>query len=165
MKLLFVIVVQALFLFQAEAKTPGYQANFGAGVDYPAEKASYGTSYLARTQLSTYSRFIRAHIGFSLLYGGNYLAGEGAVGTSIYPISSFTSEKATIHPFLIGQGVLSVSKNGTKVGRYPGFSYGVGVDWLLKRRFGISLSVQQFKTEDKSVRFAFDLIWFRPEES
>ncbi len=161
----FIFLFMAMVITQsALAKTPGYQGNFGVGADYTGDGASRGTSYLLHMQLGTYSKFLRFHGAFNFLYGGAYQSGEGALGISIYPISKFTSEKASIHPFLIGQGVLSLNKNGGSIGKYAGYSYGAGVDWLLRRRFGIAISVQQYKTDIKSVRFVLDLFWFRPEE-
>lgn len=152
------------FHSSALAKTPGYQGNFGLGVDYVGDGASRDTAYLLHMQLGTYAKFLRVHGAFNFLYGGGYQSGEGALGLSLYPISSFTSERAAIHPFLIGQGVLALSKNGGTVGKHAGYSYGAGVDWLWKRRFGVALSVQQNKTDESSVRFVLDLFWFRPAE-
>lgn len=164
MGILFSILLFAFHPTSADAKTPGYQGNFGLGVDYVGENSSRDTSYLLHMQLGTYAKFLRFHGAFNFLYGSGYQSGEGALGISLYPISSFTSEKAAIHPFLIGQGVLALSKSGSSVGKHAGYSYGAGVDWLLKRRFGVALSVQQYKAEESSVRFVLDLFWFRPEE-
>ena len=148
----------------AHAKIPGFQTSFSTGIDYAGSEAKRGNAYFLNGQLGTYPGFFRLHGAFTLLYGSGYQAGEGALGLAIYPISSFVSERASIHPFLLGQGIVSAGRASSQNSFSAGYSYGAGVDLNWWRRAGLTLSAQQVSTGEKSMRYSIGIYWFRGAE-
>ncbi len=148
----------------AHARIPGFQTSFSTGVDYAGSEAGRGNAYFLHGQLGTYPGFLRLHGAFTLLYGSGYQAGEGALGLAIYPISSFVSERASIHPFLVGQGVVSAGRANSQNAFSAGYSYGAGVDLNWSKRAGLTVSAQQFSLGEKSMRYSLGIYWFRGAE-
>lgn len=157
-------LVSLLLTLPAQAKSPGFQANFLGGVDFAGKNSSRGSARFVTSQLGTKSKFLRFHGGFTLLVGTGFLGGEGALGLSIYPLSSFVSERARVHPFLIGQGLAGVSRSNSDNKQDTGYSYGAGLDWELWRRAGFNISAQRVVTTETSMRYGIGFFWFRNPE-
>lgn len=153
--------LQLPFAPAALALTPGYQASFGAGMDYPDGGSARGVTPFLTTQLGSKSTFLRVHVDFTFLYGTGYMEGEGGLGMSIYPLSSFVSEKAKVHPFLVALGSFGVARLGSSNTTDTGAAYGAGVDVNFWRRSGITITAQKYMTKDPSMRYTLGIHWFR----
>lgn len=165
MNKLLLLVLGLVFCTNAfAAKEPGYQVAFNLGADYPSSGSSRGTAFLAHLQLGTYSKFMRFHGAFTALKGSGYQAGEGAMGTTIYPLTKFVAERARVHPFLIGQGTVAVARVGSTNRQDFGYSFGAGVDLKLARSGGFTMSAQKFVATEESMRFHLGFFWFRDPE-
>lgn len=139
----------------------GYQANINFGTDSPNSTDTRNTTAtLAQAQFSTYRKFIRLQSSFTGLFGSGYLEGEGGLGLAMYLVSPFVSQKAPVQPFLMGVGTAGIREFEKERSLDSGFGYGVGADFHIFRRGGMTLSIQQHKAKEDTLRILAGFYWY-----
>ena len=128
------------------------QFNLLLGTDKPEDGETRGSavSILKFGVTSSPQKLFRFGTGFAFLSGGGLQQGELSFGPFFYPFAKY--DRSPVQPFLYGEGVLGVGSFDGSLRTDVGGGFGVGIDFRLARKWGMSLAIEEHLATEKAQR-------------
>jgi len=157
---IFVLISMLFTSYQsiASSNTAGYQFNFNLGQDNPDEgETRTGAATMARFAISTKPRLFRMVGAFTALTGGGLQQGEFSAGPHLYPFGNIN--RGFIQPYLFAEGSFGIGTFEEKTRYDSGYGVGVGCDFFLSKKGGMTLAVEKKQATESAYRLWIGFIY------
>lgn len=128
------------------------QFNLLLGTDNPqeGEERDSNASMLKFGITTRPQNIFRFGASFNYVTGGGLQQGEFACGPFVFPFAK--NGRAPVQPFLFGEATLGVGTYDEKLRTDTGGGFGVGADFRVAKKWGISLVIEQHLATESSQR-------------
>ncbi|OFZ48736.1 MAG: hypothetical protein A2381_05295 [Bdellovibrionales bacterium RIFOXYB1_FULL_37_110] len=156
--LVFISMLSTSYVGLSSTNTASYQFNFNLGQDNPDEgETRTGNASMARFAISTKPRLFRLVGAFTALTGGGLQQGEFSAGPHVYPFGNIN--RGFIQPYLFAEGSFGIGTFEEKTRYDSGYGVGVGCDFFLNKKGGMTLAVEKKEAAESAYRLWIGFIY------